>query len=1003
MDESTPRQPDGHTPGSGTIVGSNDSPPALLNTPPGPGDPTAAGSVPAAVGRFRVGEELARGGMGVVYRAEQPSVGRDVAVKVLHDHLRGDERMAARFVAEARITGQLQHPGVPPVHEVGELPDGRPFLAMKLIKGRTLADLLRARADPSADRGRFVAVFEQVCQAVGYAHSRGVIHRDLKPQNVMVGAFGEVQVMDWGLAKVLTDARTAELGPQASTLGTEIRSPRDADEATRAGSVMGTPAYMPREQAIGAVDQIDRRSDVFGLGAILCAILTGQPPYAAATGEAARQMAAVAQLGGAFARLDASGAEPDLVALCKRCLSPEKADRPRDGEEVAGAVDALRAAADERARRAELERERAEVRVVEQRKRARLRLALAVAVVLVAAGAAFAWWIDRHAAERARQGVRGNLALAVELRKTYRFPEAEAALAQAADLALGGAPELVPEVERARANLALVVKLDDIRMRRSTMIAGPTIRFDLARAVRDYPGAFRSAGLDVLEADPGVVAAAVAASPVRAELIAALDDWSALPLGEAAQGRVLDVLRRADPGLWLDAFRDPGVRRNRMALGLLARSADVARLPPPTLTALSAVMQTRGLDPSPLLHRAQFAHPSDFLIPFMLGEVAEDDADRVAYYRAARVARPTNRDVLTNLGICLEDTGDRDGAIAAYREAIKCDPTFATAHHNLGVALLSKGDVDGAIAAHREAIKHDPTFAMAHNGLGVALSRKGDRDGAIAAYREAIKCDPTFVVAHANLGKQLGDRGDFDGAIAAYHEAIKHHPAFAPAHDGLGNALRIKGDTEGAIAEFREATRADPTFAQAYTNLGVALKKKGDLDGAIAAHREAIRLDPRLALAHTNLGLALAARDEVDGAIAALREAIRLDPTFAPNYYTLGNALKSKKDRDGAIAAYQEAIRHNPGYAEAHTNLGGVYLAQKKYPEAIASARAAIKADPKLSNAHALLGDLLQRTGDLAGARAALTEAARLDSRWKPYLAKLPPVPTAPPPRPSER
>jgi serine/threonine-protein kinase len=130
-------------------------------------------------------------------------LGREVAVKVLQEQYAPDSGTARRFADEARITGQLQHPNVPAMHDLGVLPDGRPFLAMKLIKGETLEDLLKRRADPAECRGRFVAAFEQVCQAVAYAHAHNVVHRDLKPANVMVGPFGEVQVMDWGLAKVL--------------------------------------------------------------------------------------------------------------------------------------------------------------------------------------------------------------------------------------------------------------------------------------------------------------------------------------------------------------------------------------------------------------------------------------------------------------------------------------------------------------------------------------------------------------------------------------------------------------------------------------------------------------------------------------------------------------------------------------------------------------------------------------------------------------------------------
>jgi serine/threonine protein kinase len=131
--------------------------------------------------RYEFLAEVGRGGMGVVYHARDLTLNRDVAVKLLADNCGPESPAAARFLSEAQITGQLQHPGIPSVHELGTLPDGRPFLAMKLVKGRTLQDLLQDRADSSQHRGRFIAIFEQVCQAVGYAHEHRVIHRDLKP------------------------------------------------------------------------------------------------------------------------------------------------------------------------------------------------------------------------------------------------------------------------------------------------------------------------------------------------------------------------------------------------------------------------------------------------------------------------------------------------------------------------------------------------------------------------------------------------------------------------------------------------------------------------------------------------------------------------------------------------------------------------------------------------------------------------------------------------------
>jgi tRNA A-37 threonylcarbamoyl transferase component Bud32 len=152
------------------------------------------------VGRYEIEEEIARGGMGAVWQARDTTFQRTVALKVLLPSRQKRPELKQRFLEEAQVLGRLQHPGIPPVHDLGELADGRPFFAMKLIQGRTLGQLLRERSAPAQEMPRFLAIFEQVCQTVAYAHSRGVLHRDLKPSNVMVGSFGEVQVMDWGLA-----------------------------------------------------------------------------------------------------------------------------------------------------------------------------------------------------------------------------------------------------------------------------------------------------------------------------------------------------------------------------------------------------------------------------------------------------------------------------------------------------------------------------------------------------------------------------------------------------------------------------------------------------------------------------------------------------------------------------------------------------------------------------------------------------------------------------------
>jgi len=295
---------------------------ANLHLPPLPPPPTD--------GRYHLDREIARGAMGVVYRGRDADFGRDVAVKVLRDeHLRKPD-LCRRFVDEARITARLQHPGIVPIYAVGEFPGGRPYYAMRLVDGQTLGELLDARADTPADRSRFLKVFETVCAALAYAHAAGVIHRDLKPANVMVAPFGMVKVMDWGVAKVLAGGRFA--GPPTADPPGDDRPPAAGGdgEQTQHGRVLGTPQYMSPEQAGGHIDRLDERTDVFGLGGILCTILTGTPPYAGADARAVYRKAVAAELAEPFARLDGCGADPELVALCKRCLAADPVARPRD-------------------------------------------------------------------------------------------------------------------------------------------------------------------------------------------------------------------------------------------------------------------------------------------------------------------------------------------------------------------------------------------------------------------------------------------------------------------------------------------------------------------------------------------------------------------------------------------------------------------------------------------------------------------------------------------------
>lgn len=351
--------------------------------------------------RYQLGHEIDRGGMGIVCLAMDMKLNREVAIKILHEKTQNSTVAANRFAFEAKITGQLQHPSIPPVHDVGTLSDGRPFMAMKLIKGRTLDDLLRSREEPTKDWHRFLQIFEQICQAVAYAHSRNIIHRDLKPSNVMVGAFGEVQVMDWGLAKIVGSGVTFKANPASNdeTQAWTGSSPTPShDSHTVAGSLIGTPAYAPPEQVAGEIEKTDKRADVFGLGAVLAVILTGKPPYVSSNPDQIRVMALRGNLSECLARLDSSQAESELISICKSCLEFEPDQRPKDASELANSIARFRITSEERAQQAEIEKVRVQAEVKAAQSRAterhkRLKTVLFSAILMTVAVVGFLIYI----------------------------------------------------------------------------------------------------------------------------------------------------------------------------------------------------------------------------------------------------------------------------------------------------------------------------------------------------------------------------------------------------------------------------------------------------------------------------------------------------------------------------------------------------------------------------------------------------------------------------------
>jgi serine/threonine protein kinase/Flp pilus assembly protein TadD len=932
---------------------------ASLHGPSRPDSPPADDpDAPGRLGDFRILRELGRGGMGVVYEAEQISLARRVALKVLPFAATMDSRQLQRFQNEARAAASLEHPHIVPVYGVG-CERSVHYYAMKFIDGQSLAEIIAGRNaegrmtndermtnhesrkealdTPQAAVGTqvrhstldilssfvighssfFRAVAElgiQAAEALEHAHSLGIVHRDIKPANLLLENCRlptancplRLWVADFGLARTAADAGL-----------------------TMTGDVLGTLRYMSPEQAMAKHGLVDHRTDIYSLGVTLYELLTGKP---AVEGKYREEILNAITLDEPRPprRLD-SAIPQDLETIVLKALEKNSTDRYATAKEFA---DDLRHYLEDRpiqARRPSL--------VHRARKWGRRHRAVMVAgmvclmVTMAAAIGSVAWILGDQAARRneAEGKLRETLEAAEPLlRRGNPSDPALIAEAQRAEALLEGGilgAEWRGRAEQLQKDVRMLATLEAIQLDQARL---RDEKFDLSDTAEGFASAFQEYGISLEALESKETSEVMRQSAIRDHLAAGLDFWADFLAHKGDQegaDRLLALARQTDNNPWRNRLREVIGPGKNIPVDLL-QSFPVEEMPPATLGLVAGVLafETRFVTPEALkaavelLKRAQQRYPADFWLNHQL-----------AVMLANHVQPPR-----------LEE------AVGYYRAAVALRPQSPGTFINLGLALLAKGDVDGAIAAYHEAIRLKSNYATAHNNLGIALKKKGQIEEAIMAFREAIKHKPELAMAHSNLGFLLMKRGQIDEAITECTEAFRHNPNDSEAHLNLGYLLAGKGKIEEAMGHYKEALRSDPKNAEAHLNLGTAMASKGLFAKAADEFRSAISQKPGLAVAHINLEIALRDQGLTDDAIKACREFVSLIPKNPEAHYRLACNLRNIGSNEEAIKHFEETVRLKQDYAEAHCNLGYVLLKEGRFAEAVAPLKKADELGSKL-------------------------------------------------------
>ena len=840
---------------------------------------TTAKSLPEFVlgSRFMVLSELARGGIGIVYRGFDRELQREVAIKVLQDD--NHEAVASRFYREARITGQLQHPGVVPVYESGKMRDGRFFIALKMIEGQTLSSLIRSDKN---NLTKHLDVFGSISQTMAFAHSRNAIHRDLKPANIMVGTFGEVQVLDWGLARILdTPSSETESSHQDQSAATTLPG------ATLQGDVLGTPAYIPPEQARG--DRADKRTDVFGLGGILCEILTGVPPFDAPTSTVALQKSVSSDLLSTFKRLDQSGADECLIDLVKSCLAAHPDDRPVDAQAVSHQFAQYLENRELEFETAKLEKARTAERLIAQQKRNRQVAWFSTAIIGVLLALVFAGYLylteknRRETAQaqaeleevkrrdEAENQIRLNVASAKSFRELAMASDSKVTSKhwQSALFEIKQANSLKTSIESELLRKELEALRHQIQNESSVFFEfeqREEQEFNSHEKIRKacyeslYPPELRLALLDRLTDDfaqsyaeigvtPGdlsdEVVSRISNSRYHPYLMHGLLIWGVEVARESRRYGPRDnddSVREWIGSLLAKAETDPlrikirkAIRdREYQQIGPLMQTKEATGSLATVLLCAPLVEYMDDTDERiDYLLRAQLAYPNEFQTKWELSAVhglGSEEQTELALRSAlaCQSLQPENPGVLMNLGVTYIQQRNYAQAIELLEQVVEIAPKFTDARYNLANAYWQDGQLDPALKTCVEILDESKEYFWATLLKALIHEKKGQIDEAIIEFQNATVQNTKHITAYHRLFEIYWKRKEADKALKHLKKAVELAPDYTPYLKQLASAYRTMKQWDLAEETYGRILKRNPRDTDALASLAnfyLSLKK----------------------------------------------------------------------------------------------------------------------------------------------------------------------------------